>query len=268
MASRRVLLDALAALRSHGQSLVVVGAQAISLRAEAADLPDLASFTSDADLSIDPRSLEDDPRLEHAMTAAGFTLTTPPGTWTRMETVGAGKTAVAVDLLVPRAFNGLAPRSARGGRIPPHARTATRLTDGLEAAAVDLDVLVVRSLDGRPDASAQVAGVAALLVAKSHKIADRIAGGRPDRLQDKDAGDVIRLMQIGEGPAVAERFRTMLEDPDVGQVVRHGLALLRSQFGTPRAEGTRMATAALDGTLPRPLIEALAPAFLAQLPGG
>lgn len=41
----------------------------------------------------------------------------------------------------------------------------------------------------------KVAGSAALFVAKAHKLHDRVASRRADRLDDKDAADVVRLMQ-------------------------------------------------------------------------
>lgn len=268
--SRRVLLDALKALRDHAEGVVVVGAQAIHLRAELAEREALASFTSDADLAIDRRGLSATPLLEDAMVAAGFQLAVTPGTWSRLEPVGDGSAEVAVDLLIPEAFSGTARKTARGGRIPPHATTATRRVRGLEAALVDHDVLAVRSLDPEAPAStaARVAGVAALLVAKAYKIADRLADPRPGRLQDKDAADVVRLMQLGEPRAVAGRLELLLADPDMTDVVREGLDLLRSQFGRRAAPGTRMAVTALAGGTSANLVEAIGPAFLRRLPSG
>lgn|GEM_PF-6189066 len=69
-----------------------------------------------------------------------------------------------------------------------HGKRAARKTRGLEPALVDNDVMVIEALDpadGRV-AKLRVAGVAALLIAKAHKIGDRIESGRPDRLNDKD----------------------------------------------------------------------------------
>jgi hypothetical protein len=42
---------------------------------------------------------------------------------------------------------------------------------------------------------AEVAGAAALLVAKAHKLHDRVVAKREGRLDDKDAADIVRLMQ-------------------------------------------------------------------------
>ncbi len=188
------------------------------------------------------------------MAAGGFALSQAPGTWSRREEVGTGSAEIAVDLLVPEALGGTWPKKARGGRIPPHASTATRQVRGLEVAAVDNDWLAIRSLDhdaSDRSRSARVAGIVALLVAKAHKIDDRLRDRvrQPGRLQDKDAGDVVRLMQLPGARRVADRFEQSLEDPGVGDVVRDGLTMLRSQFANSRATGTRMAVAALEGIL-------------------
>ena len=58
-----------------------------------------------------------------------------------------------------------------------------------------------------------VAGVAALLVAKAHKIRDRVDSGRSDRLSDKDAADVYRIMQTTQPAAVAATLRILIDDP-------------------------------------------------------
>lgn len=54
VAARRVLLDALEALRPHEAAVVLVGAQAVYLRTGPGNLP-IAEFTTDGDLAIDPR---------------------------------------------------------------------------------------------------------------------------------------------------------------------------------------------------------------------
>jgi hypothetical protein len=60
---------------------------------------------------------------------------------------------------------------------------------------------------------AKVAGPAALFVAKAHKIHDRLKSDRVDRLDDKDAADVIRLMQTTRPAEVSETFRWLGNDP-------------------------------------------------------
>jgi hypothetical protein len=69
--ARRVLLDALHAIGSHRDAIVLVGAQAVYLRVGEADLA-VAPFTTDGDLAIDPSVLTEIPPLEQALMSAGF----------------------------------------------------------------------------------------------------------------------------------------------------------------------------------------------------
>ena len=69
--ARRVLLDALEALGTHRDAIVLVGAQAVYLRVGEADLA-VAPYTTDGDLAIDPALLGTSPRLERALMGAGF----------------------------------------------------------------------------------------------------------------------------------------------------------------------------------------------------
>jgi len=69
--ARSVLLDALEALGSHRDAIVLVGAQAVYLRVGEADLA-VAPFTTDGDLAVDPAVLAQIPPLEEALMAAGF----------------------------------------------------------------------------------------------------------------------------------------------------------------------------------------------------
>jgi len=58
--ARRVLLDALHAIGTHRDAVVLVGAQAVYLRVGEADLS-VAPFTTDGDLAIDPTALAEAP---------------------------------------------------------------------------------------------------------------------------------------------------------------------------------------------------------------
>ena len=55
--ARRALLDGLAALKPHLNSIVVIGAQAVYLRTGPADLA-VPEFTIDADLAIAPEAAD------------------------------------------------------------------------------------------------------------------------------------------------------------------------------------------------------------------
>ena len=61
--ARTGLLDALEALESHIDALVIVGAQAVYLHTGATEIA-LAEFTTDGDVAIDPDLLSSDPLIE------------------------------------------------------------------------------------------------------------------------------------------------------------------------------------------------------------
>lgn len=113
-----------------------------------------------------------------------------------------------------------------------------------------------------------VAGPAALLVAKAFKIGDRLrkADTRPDRLTDKDAGDVLRIMMAAPVAVVTASFTRLIVDQRVGAVAVQGLGLLRGLFGGADTPGVRMALAALRGDVPDARIRALAPTYVSRLP--
>ena len=99
--ARTALLDAVEALTAHKDAVVLIGAQAIYLRTGNATFA-LAEATKDSDLAIDARTLGEDPRLEEAMTAAGFILnpvSKQPGAWM-------SPTGIPVDLMVPEYLAG------------------------------------------------------------------------------------------------------------------------------------------------------------------
>ncbi len=256
IAARRVLLDALEALSSHRDAIIVAGAQAVYLRSQDADFT-VAAFTTDGDLTLDPSRLGPDPRLDEAMKAAGFALmlgrdgSPQPGKWLRAVHVDGILRDIPVDLIVPAALDGAVKK--RGARIPPHPTTAAMRTPGLEAVIHDHNPMLITSLDPEQDSrtvEVNVAGVAALLIAKAHKIADRLAdaqAGRTHRLTDKDAGDVVRLMTTSNIRTAQTTLRNLLDQPTVAQVTRIGVDLLQAQFGTRAAPGVEMATRALAG---------------------
>lgn len=235
VAARSALLDALEALAEQREALVLVGAQAIYLHTGAAPVA-LAEATKDTDLAVDPRALDDDPLLEEAMRRAGFhrNLTDPqPGSWLSPR-------GIPVDLLVPAALAGEGGR--RGARIPPHSRHATRRTPGLEAAVIDHAPMTITSLD-RDDTRAaeiEVAGPAALLVAKLHKLGER--RDTPDRLLDKDAHDIYRLHVAVDTDTLAAAFTKLRADEFAGTVTDEAILYLEQLFAPgPDALGSMMA---------------------------
>lgn len=68
--ARRILLDALEALKEHRSAVILVGAQAIYLHTGPSALA-MAELTTDADLALDPAALGREPELEQAMRVRG-----------------------------------------------------------------------------------------------------------------------------------------------------------------------------------------------------
>ena len=253
--ARSVLLDALKALDAHREAIIVIGAQAVYMHTGGAQIA-LAEATKDSDLAIDARALGQ--LLEEAMMVAGFRLDRSkpqPGSWLSAD-------GTPVDLMVPESLAGTGGR--RGSRIPPHANNATRRAAGLEAAAVDHLPMIVRALD--PDDTreyiANVAGPAALLVAKLHKLGERRA--MPDRLVDKDAHDVYRLLVAVPTERLASKASELANDDFAGLATERALGFLAEMFAdNPEATGSAMAGRAEEG-IGDPLVVAAAASALAH----
>lgn len=127
--ARRVLLDALAALEEHLDSLILVGAQAVYHHTGDADL-NVPLLTTDADLAINTRNLAEAPEIGSVLRTAGFMPGPNPGHW-----VNVGD--VAVDLMVVPHQAGTTRASARAARLSPHEKLTARIARGLEPALVD-----------------------------------------------------------------------------------------------------------------------------------
>jgi hypothetical protein len=113
---------------------------------------------------------------------------------------------------------------------------------GLEAAVVDHAPMRVAALarDDERSCTVEVAGPAALLVAKLHKLGER--QDSPRRLEDKDAHDVYRLFVAVPTDRLAEATRRLLADPLAGDVTKQAITYLRDMFAAgPEAIGSAMA---------------------------
>lgn len=236
--ARTGLLDAMEALESHIDALVIVGAQAVYLHTGATEIA-LAEFTTDGDIAIDPDLLSSEPLIEEAMRAAGFTpdpRSSAIGSW-----ISPG--GVFVDLMVPEAVAGA---GRRGVRVPPHDSKSMRRARGIEATLVDNSKMVIRAIDVARDSRefvVAVAGPAALLVAKLHKIHDRI--DTPSRSDNKDAHDVYRLLRAIETPVFVDAIERLLGEAVSVAVTREALGQLGELFARGAgARGSLMAGAA------------------------
>lgn len=271
VAARRVLLDALIALAPHGKACIVAGAQAVSLRTGLNDIA-IAPYTTDGDLARGPTLLGDDPELEATMRNAGFELweqeenRAQPGIWVTTEEVAGKQLIIPIDLIVP-AGAATDPRGRRGARLGAHGNRAARRAVGLEAVLVDHDTMTVAALDpaDRRTVDVQVAGLAALLVAKAHKIHDRVASGRADRLSDKDAADVVRIMQTTSARDAGATLAELRHHSLAGEPTEIALTYISDLFGRRAGEGVAMAQRALRLAIPEAQVSTLCVSFAQRL---
>ena len=252
--ARRVLLDATDALAEQLDAIVLVGAQAIYLHTGDANLA-VAEYTTDADFSIGPSDLTDSPLLAELMIAGGFVPDQHPGAWLSPD-------GITVDLMVPEALAGA---GSRGARLGTHGKRVARRAKGLEGALVDRDRITIAALDPNDDRSVSmlVAGPAALLVAKTHKIAER--AGDTDRLRDKDALDVLRILQTTSTEDLARRLRSLRDDSISTDVTDQAVAQLGPLFGSRDALGAEMAVRAAGPEADPETIAASLKALVAEL---
>jgi hypothetical protein len=107
----------------------------------------------------------------------------------------------------------------------------------------------------------KVAGPAALLVAKLHKLGERVS--QPHRLVDKDAHDIYRLLVATETDALARRLSALIADELAGTATGTALNHLRGLFSGPAALGPTMVGRSEELT-GDPAIATASATFLAQ----
>lgn len=253
VAARRVLLDGLQALGAQRRAAILIGAHAVYLRVGAGDLV-ATPHTTDADLALDPGLLEPAPLLNDTLRAAGFWPKTGPsgpvvGSWVREQQVEDRAVNVDLDLLVPEAVSG---RGTRAARLGAQGDRLARRAFGLELALVDNDLMAVGSLDADPRSfELRVAGSAALLISKAHKVAERLDDPRRNVHIAKDALDMLRLLRGDDLETIAAVLR-QARSGELGArdavaraatqtVVEQGLVILRAEFSRESARGCALA---------------------------
>lgn len=232
--ARRGLLDALDALGPHRESVVLVGAQAVYLRLGPPQIA-VPEYTTDADIGLDPRSLKELPPLDELLRGTGFRPGEDLGSWI-------SASGVEVDFLVPERLGG---GGRRGARLRGHGKRIARKVRGLEATVLDYEERLIASLEPDRDPRTfriRVAGPAALLVAKLHKIMERAE--EPKRSENKDALDVLRILQAVPTSLLADRFRRFLDDEIAATVTREGIGYLKELFAKSAGKGAQMAALA------------------------
>ena len=190
----------------------------------------VSSFTLDANIAIDPDLLGDDRTIIEAMSGAGFKPTTRPGIYTR----GDGS---QVDLLVPEAVGG---PGSRGARLGVHGNRAARKTHGLEGALVGHAPAAISSLfpGNRRSCTIEVASSAALLVAKLHKIAERVEVPSRRSQLHKDAFDIYRLLRSVDATVLAGALRVLEAAAISRDVTTEALSKFQKLFVTRSGLGT------------------------------
>ena len=240
--ARETLLDAVEALGAHRDAVILVGAQAIYVHTEdeAASFA-LSAFTYDADIALDPGLLGTTPTILEAMSRAGFRLGKQPGLYKR-------DGHSQVDLLVPRAVGGSGRRAARLG---VHGKRAAMKVHGLEGALVSHARRKIISLTPDADRSCilKVAGPAALLVSKLHKIGERLEGPDSRRRHGlaKDAFDIYRLLRAIDTAEMASEFDLLASHEVSSHVASDALSMFRSLFGAASGTGTQLVVSAVQG---------------------
>lgn len=269
VAARRILLDALEVLAPHGDAVILAGAQAVYLHTGNAEIA-IAPYTTDGDLALDPRRLKDMPKLETAMIAAGFSPQpvdghAEPGIWVASTSAAGKEIIVPVDLIVPEGFASGGGR--RAARLGDHGTNAARRAVGLEAALIDHSTMRIGALEPDDERSFQteVAGPAALLIAKAHKLHDRIASGRTARIDDKDAADVVRLMQTGDPGEIGATLRVLEAHEVAATPTISAVGYIEEMFGRRAGPGIEMASRALRTAVPQERVQALCTGFVAAL---
>ena len=250
VAARRTLLDALEAMETQLDAIVLVGAQAVYLRSGEGDLA-VAPYTTDGDLAIRPSALALYPPFSRATDSGAHPATSGPGP--RPFPWGGIDRLMVVDLLVPA---GVAGPGRRSVQIPPHDGHAARKANGLEGALVDRDPHLLQALEpeDRRSFNVSVAGPAALLVSKITKISERAE--HPSRQSDKDALDILRLLRAFSTEELHRRMERLLEDPVSADATAQVLDVMPRLFGTPERMGCVMAGRAAEPLEPSDVIAA------------
>jgi hypothetical protein len=138
----------------------------------------------------------------------------------------------------------LAGPGTRGARLGPHGKRAARRAKGLEGALIDRELLTIATLDPGDERTVElwVAGPGALLVAKVHKIAERVDA--QDRVRDKDALDVLRLLRAIDTADLATRLSVLTGIELSASVTNEAIRLVPELFGTVDSAGVTMAVRA------------------------
>lgn len=151
--------------------------------------------------------------------------------------------------------------SARAAKLTAHDKRTARIARGLEPALLDNERVPITAFETTDTRrfDLRVAGPAALLTAKAIKIAERLqqADQQPDRLKEKDALDMFRVLQTVETLDLVSGFKGHIADEHAAVVTNEALDLLRAEGVTVQGRIPVLAAAAAQGD------PTVAPAFAA-----
>jgi len=136
---------------------------------------------------------------------------------------------------------------------------------GIEGALVDHAPMTIKALtpDDQRSREISVAGPAALLVAKAHKLAERM-GQPPQRRRPRDAHDVFRLLREVEPDVFAAGFARMRSSDLTAQVAAEGLRLFDDLFREADRAGAQQAAETVAPLVEDPRVVAVRCAALAR----
>jgi len=221
--SRRLLIDAVYALSMFKDAITVVGAHAVHEWVKETWGPVDMEATRDADITINPSFIADNPSILETLKNIGLepALQDRPGIYgLEGESNLPLEARTTFDILVPESYAGGGNRAAR---IPGQKNTAGRAV-GLELSLWDKHLRKLATIDEPiKDAEVFIAGPAALLVAKAHKIHERLEQvmKRPDRLRPKDSGDIALLMMVSDPVEVRQTMNNnATAHPETAEVIR------------------------------------------------
>lgn len=138
---------------------------------------------------------------------------------------------------------------------------------GLEGALVSRRPILIGALQPGDDRAFEisVAGPAALLVAKMHKLADRVEANDDRRLRNKDAFDIFRLLQAVDTAELVDEINTLASEQISREVTDEAMARFSDLFGTPTAAGTELVADHVAGIENRDVIVASSVALSREL---
>ena len=110
-----------------------------------------------------------------------------------------------------------------------------------------------------------VAGPAALLEAKMHKLMDRVDADGNRRINSKDAFDVFRLLQAVESMELIDEINLLAAAVVSAEVTAEAMAGFRKLFGTPTGAGTVLVAGHITGIEDREVIIASSVALSQEL---